>query len=104
MDPYSPGAANWRRGPLEETQNWEVGGEGSERPRTGHHSQEKEGLHLRAQAETRKWEERGGAWWCVTRVMKKSLLSLIEQALFMISKAEELKCLSSTLFFLGLKI
>ena len=59
MDPYSPGAANWRRGPLEETQNWEVGGEGSERPRTGHHSQEKEGLHLRAQAETRKWEERG---------------------------------------------
>ena len=30
---------------------------------------------------------------------EKSLLSLIEQALFMISKAEELKCLSSTLFF-----
>ena len=29
---------------------------------------------------------------------EKSLLSLIEQALFMISKAEELKCLSSTLF------
>ena len=47
----------------------------------------------------RKWEERGGAWWCVARVMKKSLLSLIERALFMISKAEELKCLSSTLFF-----
>ena len=29
---------------------------------------------------------------------EKSLLSLIERALFMISKAEELKCLSSTLF------
>ena len=34
---------------------------------------------------------------------EKSLLSLIEQALFMISKAEELKCLSSTLFFFFLR-
>ena len=33
---------------------------------------------------------------------EKSLLSLIERALFMISKAEELKCLSSTLFFVCL--
>ena len=53
----------------------------------------------------RKWEERGGVQWCVAWVMQKSLFSLVEQALLMISKAEELKCLSSTFFFFfkGLK-
>ena len=51
----------------------------------------------------RREEELGGVC-CMGN--EKSLLSLTEQALFMISKAEELKCLSSTLFFffLGLKI
>ena len=44
----------------------------------------------------RREEELGGVC-CMGN--EKSLLSLTEQALFMISKAEELKCLSSTLFF-----
>lgn len=57
--PLLPRGSQLEGGVPWKTQNWEVGGEGSERPRTGHHSQEKEGLHLQAQAETRKWEERG---------------------------------------------
>ena len=43
----------------------------------------------------RREEELGGV--CCMGNEKKSLLSLTEQALFMISKAEELKCLRSTL-------
>lgn len=43
--PLLPRGSQLEGVPLEETQNWEVAGaRGSERPRIGHHSQEKEGL------------------------------------------------------------
>ena len=48
----------------------------------------------------RKWEEKGGAQWCVACVVKKVSFFFGRTGSFMISRAEELKCLGSFFFFL----